>query len=53
MHILSFSGLFKRMILMGGNAASEWSLGRKDRIMEAAAEVARKAGWKGEHCRKK
>ncbi|KAI6177705.1 COesterase domain-containing protein [Aphelenchoides bicaudatus] len=40
-------GLFKRMILMGGNAASEWSLGRRDRIIDAAAEVAIKAGWKG------
>jgi hypothetical protein len=32
---------------MGGNAASDWSIGHPEQIIKAAAEVAQKAGWTG------
>lgn len=40
-------GLIKRIILIGGNAASDWSLNRPKKIIEAAGVIARKMGWTG------
>ncbi|KAL3093639.1 hypothetical protein niasHT_026677 [Heterodera trifolii] len=40
-------GLFKRIILMGGNACTDWSMATPERTQQAAIRMARKGGWKG------
>uniref|UniRef100_A0A915CXQ4 Carboxylesterase type B domain-containing protein n=1 Tax=Ditylenchus dipsaci TaxID=166011 RepID=A0A915CXQ4_9BILA len=41
-------GLFHRIILMGGNACSDWALAKPQRTLRAAIGVARKLGWTGD-----
>lgn len=39
-------GLFKRVILMGGNANSDWSVATPERTQLAAISLLKRAGWK-------
>ncbi|KAI6224413.1 COesterase domain-containing protein [Aphelenchoides fujianensis] len=41
-------GLLKRVVLMGGNAASDWAVVSPQRTINAAVEVAKRQGWKGD-----
>ncbi|KAI3416283.1 hypothetical protein GPALN_005824 [Globodera pallida] len=40
-------GLFKRIIMMGGNACTDWAMVSPAWTQQAAIRMARKAGWKG------
>ena len=37
--------LFQRVILMGGNANSEWSVAKPERTQQAAISLLKKSGW--------
>ncbi|KAI1726153.1 carboxylesterase family domain-containing protein [Ditylenchus destructor] len=43
-------GLFQRIILMGGNASSDWAMATPQRTLNAALALARKLGWRGDKC---
>ncbi|CAD5224211.1 unnamed protein product [Bursaphelenchus xylophilus] len=41
-------GLIQRVILMGGNAASDWAVVPWKKTIQAAEAIARRNGWKGD-----
>ncbi|CAK5091316.1 unnamed protein product [Meloidogyne enterolobii] len=46
--IYLIKGLFKRIILMGGNASTDWAVVRPRKTIAAALKIARGLNWKGE-----
>uniref|UniRef100_A0A1I8B4P9 COesterase domain-containing protein n=1 Tax=Meloidogyne hapla TaxID=6305 RepID=A0A1I8B4P9_MELHA len=40
-------GLFKRIILMGGNASTDWAIVRPEKTISGALKIARGMNWKG------
>lgn len=40
-------GLFRRLILMGGNASTDWAVVKPERTQAAACRIARRLGWRG------
>ncbi|KAH7729340.1 Protein F15A8.6 [Aphelenchoides avenae] len=41
------AGLISRVIMMGGTASSDWAIVEPSRTVQAAEQIARKLGWKG------
>jgi hypothetical protein len=40
-----FIGLFSKIILMGGNANTDWALSTTERVLSASSRIAENSGW--------